>query len=266
MTASRASPGLLALARLWLSQATGLVRGRTGEPVPIRRGGVVSVASIDALRTLVRDGHLHLHHYPVSGDQDRAAVSRLLVELALRESSGSASGEVLDAQAVAPLAALEALGVRVQTPAPLRVVHDVTAVAAEHLGLMRVKRPSRPAPLGRAPRTDEFVIDLDRAYDRKEAESFEAELARAQAFVETGAYAEAGRLLVRLRDRRMDEPRVLYLLVEARLGAQPNPDHAALGEIKAWLQMANLLGGTGEARSRAELVFDGALRPSPYPN
>jgi hypothetical protein len=287
---ARLPPGLLTLVRLWLIRATGIVHGSDATiTVPLRRGGVVDAADVPVLRRLVSTGaQIQLDHYPINGEFDRAVVAALIGEVARSRLRGHAAGGVIEARPLVAVASLVELGLGV-----LKVdgdlVHlqeDDLALAMKGLGLFRATRriadppapaarpgpdvdrePPPPPPPRRGPSTlsDEWKeeglsLDLDQLVELEPEATIDVDLDEARSLIDRGAYHEAERELVRLRDLRLDDWRVLYLLVEARIGACHVVDDPTELELERWLHLANLLGGAGEARARAERAMRSAAR------
>lgn len=261
-----ASSAVQVLTRLWLSGATGLVRGATPgvEPVRIARGGLVDPGDAARLRALIWQGGLQFSPYPVPGPSDRSVLARLLahVALGLVGTPARAVGPVVEVLLLAPGARVAELELLEVIPAEAAFATPLTqgVVALERLGLLKIHRAAHATDVARpsAPRHaggDEHVpvrggdvvveAELDASLlaaleDRDE--ELEVGLATARALLARGQWEMAERALLRLRDHRLDDARVLALLALAKLGDATRLRPGVLADALRWTELAEQLG------------------------
>lgn len=276
----RPAPGLATLARLWVSRATGLVTGaEPGAQVRLSRGGLVDAADLFVLSRLIHGGPVHFTLSSVAGTPDRTSVARLLVNTAVRSSPGpTPTARTVELQPLVALTVLEELGLHIvarDAGGRLSVLADDVFLAAEALRLVRAAGrprvptnpgfdaapPPEPTTTSTDPEFDFNVLPLgaaDLSVELVDPTTANAEvddgLRCARAHLAAGDHAAADRTLVRLRDRRVDEPNVLYLLICTKLQADPVPEPRVLSELRRWFRLADLLGGGDDREAAAEAL------------
>ncbi len=266
----RVEASLRVLTRLWIAGATGCVR-RTGAPRPIARlcrGGVVSPHDVESLRASLGAG-LHFDPMPVPGTPDRAAVAALLRATAL-----ALVGRV-EAPCTAPQVSLlaaertiEELGLADAPGAAHDADRHARLLALERMGLVRLRfldlAPSVAvaAPCARLVAHDEDLGDeltndpesADLAWAdawEDEGDVITAEIDAVRQRMRLGQWEVAERLLVGLRDRRLDNPHVLSLLALARVGDPRRVDAERVADARRWALLARQLGSADPEAAQA---------------
>lgn len=284
------SSSVQVLTRLWLSGATGLVRGPTpgSEPVRIARGGLVEPGDSARLRALIWQGGLQFSPYPVPGPSDRSVLARLLahVALGLVGTPARAVGPRVEVTLLAAGLRVAELELLEEIPPEASFVTPLThgVVALERLGLLKIHRaapgadaarPSGPRPAGgdehvpvlggEAVSEEELDPALLAALEERD-EELEVGLATARALLARGQWEMAERALLRLRDHRLDDARVLALLALAKLGDATRVRPAVLADALRWTELAEQLGAPDpdtlalvEAARRALTHAEGVL-------
>ncbi|MDP2316940.1 MAG: hypothetical protein Q8P41_28870 [Pseudomonadota bacterium] len=294
-----------------------MLRWPGGEQRGIRvcRGGIVNAADSQPLRGALRAPRVQFDPSAVPGPTDRRAVARCILAEALRLVGESApEGEFDEFTLLAPAALLDELGLHPTLRWPFdeeldldqfepRRILALRIQALACLGLARVRTvappppetrfqpvsvapmPCAPPPMPAAPPPAPSVDPLEGwsldpdllATQDGEDDRLDDQLQLALQHVQRERWDAAEQLLAELRNRRLDNPRVLALLALARVGDLARVTTERVTDARRWIHLAQALGSDAadtdrvldRARARveeAERELDvAAVVPSPLP-